>query len=95
MLTGNDILKTLTEIKQCLPTNISLAELDSFALSQMNLILRIATLICLLNLKSLLDGNISLEIYLENIFKRKIDLITVSALKDQIKDQILNQVKYI
>ena len=37
----------------------------------------------------------SLEIYLENIFGRKIDLVTKNALKEQIKDSILSQVKYI
>lgn len=37
----------------------------------------------------------SLEIYLENIFGRKIDLVTKNALKNQIKNQILNQVKYV
>lgn len=37
----------------------------------------------------------SLEIYLEQIFERKIDLVTKSALKDQIKDQILKQVNYV
>ena len=37
----------------------------------------------------------SLEIFLENIFGRKIDLVTMSALKSQIKDQILKQVKYV
>jgi len=37
----------------------------------------------------------SLELYLENVFKRKIDLVTKNALKDQIRDDILNQVKYV
>lgn len=37
----------------------------------------------------------SLEIYLENIFGRKIDLVTKNALKEQLKDKILNQVKYV
>jgi len=37
----------------------------------------------------------SLEIYLENIFKRKIDLVTRNALKEQIKDRILKQVQYV
>ena len=37
----------------------------------------------------------TLEIFLENIFGRKIDLVTKNALKDQIKDNILKQVKYI
>ncbi len=38
---------------------------------------------------------LSLEIYLEKIFKRKVDLVTRKALKSQLRDQILNQVKYI
>lgn len=37
----------------------------------------------------------SLEIYLENVFGRKIDLVTTNALKDQIKDSILKQVQYV
>ena len=36
----------------------------------------------------------SLELYLEKTFGRKIDLVTKKALKDQIKDSILNQVNY-
>ena len=37
----------------------------------------------------------SLEIYLEKIFNRKIDLVTKNALKDQIKESILKQVNYV
>lgn len=37
----------------------------------------------------------TLEIYLEKIFGRKIDLVTKSALKEQIKDRILEQVNYV
>jgi predicted nucleotidyltransferase len=37
----------------------------------------------------------SLEIFLEKTFGRKIDLVTKNALKEQIKDRILKQVKYI
>jgi len=36
----------------------------------------------------------TLEMFLENIFDRKIDLVTKNALKEQIRDRILNQVKY-
>ena len=38
---------------------------------------------------------LTLEIYLESIFNRKVDLVTKKALKSQLKDQILNQTKYI
>lgn len=37
----------------------------------------------------------SLEIYLESVFGRKIDLVTKNALKKQLKDRILSQVQYI
>jgi predicted nucleotidyltransferase len=37
----------------------------------------------------------TLENYLENTFNRKIDLVTLSALKEQMKPFILNQVQYI
>lgn len=37
----------------------------------------------------------SLEIFLEEVFGRKIDLVTKNALKEQVKDRILNQVQYV
>ena len=36
-----------------------------------------------------------LEKHLENIFNRKIDLVTANALKEQIKPYILGQIQYI
>lgn len=37
----------------------------------------------------------SLEIYLEKVFGRKIDLVTKNALRERTKKNILNQVNYI
>lgn len=37
----------------------------------------------------------SLELYLEKIFARKIDLVTKNALKKQIRDTILKNVQYV
>jgi predicted nucleotidyltransferase len=37
----------------------------------------------------------SLEIYLEKVFGRKVDLVTANALKKQIKNNILNKVNYV
>jgi predicted nucleotidyltransferase len=37
----------------------------------------------------------TLEIFLENTFNRKIDLVTKSALKEQIKYDILSNVKFV
>ena len=36
----------------------------------------------------------SLELYLEKIFNRKIDLVTKNRLKDQMKENILKQINY-
>ena len=37
----------------------------------------------------------TLELYLENIFQKKIDLVTKNALKEQVKAQILKQVNFV
>jgi uncharacterized protein len=37
----------------------------------------------------------SLEIFLEEVFGRKIDLVTKDAIKEQVKDRILKQVQYV
>ena len=37
----------------------------------------------------------TLEQYLEKTFNRKIDLVTVNALKEQIKPLVLSQIQYI
>jgi predicted nucleotidyltransferase len=36
----------------------------------------------------------TLEMYLEKTFGRKVDLVTKNALKEQLKEGILNQVNY-
>lgn len=36
----------------------------------------------------------ALEEYLESVFNRKVDLVTKSALREQLKEQILQTVKY-
>ncbi|MBN2893524.1 MAG: nucleotidyltransferase family protein [Bacteroidales bacterium] len=38
---------------------------------------------------------LSLEIYLEKIFNKKIDLVTKNAIKKQISNNILEEVKFI
>ena len=36
----------------------------------------------------------TLEIYLEKIFKRKIDLVTKNAIKDQIRENVFKKINY-
>jgi predicted nucleotidyltransferase len=40
------------------------------------------------------DNYIDLKFYLEDIFSRNVDLVTVKALKPQLKDDILQEVIY-
>ncbi len=40
------------------------------------------------------DNYMDLKYYLEDIFSRKVDLVTVNALKPQLKDDILQDVIY-
>ena len=37
----------------------------------------------------------SLELYLESIFQKKVDLVSKNALKEQVKSQILKQVNFV
>ena len=37
----------------------------------------------------------TLELFLEKVFNKKIDLVTKNALKKQLKDQILKQVNFV
>jgi len=37
----------------------------------------------------------TLELFLGNIFNKKIDLVTKNALKEQLKDQILKQIHFV
>lgn len=40
------------------------------------------------------DNYMDLKYYLEDIYSRKVDLVTVKALKPQLKDNILQEVIY-
>jgi len=40
------------------------------------------------------DNYMDLKFYLEDIFSRNVDLVTVNALKPQLKDDILQEVIY-
>ncbi|MDO9287780.1 MAG: nucleotidyltransferase family protein [Thermodesulfovibrionales bacterium] len=40
------------------------------------------------------DNFMDLKFFLEDLFKRKVDLVTVEALRPQLKDNILGEVVY-
>ena len=96
MITENEILSKLKELKPELYINYSVKEIGVFGSFVDNTFNEESDIDILVELEKPIGWKFfSLEIYLEKIFNRKIDLVTKNALKDQIKERILNQVKYV
>ena len=96
MITKNDILSKLRELKPTLNKDYAVKEkglFGSFSDDSYNEDSDIDLLVVLE--KPIGWKFFSLELYLEQIFGRKIDLVTKNALKDQIKEDILKQVNYV
>ena len=96
MFSVYEILSKLKELKPELYTNYSVKEIGVFGSFVDNTFNEESDIDILVELEKPIGWKFfSLEIYLEKIFNRKIDLVTKNALKDQIKERILNQVKYV
>ena len=96
MVTKNDILTKLKELKPILYRNYSVREIGLFGSFSEGDFSDESDIDILVELEKPIGWKFfSLELYLEQIFKRKIDLVTKNALKDQIKDNILNKVNYV
>ena len=96
MTTKQDILNKLSELKPILAKDYSVKEIGIFGSFSDDSFTDDSDIDLLVEFEKPVGWKFfSLEIYLENIFGRKIDLVTKNALKEQIKDNILNQVKYI
>jgi uncharacterized protein len=96
MKTGNPIFEKLRELKPMLEKEYSVKEIGLFGSFSDNTYTDNSDIDILIELERPIGWRIfTLEIFLEKTFGRKIDLVTKDALKEQIKDQILNQVKYI
>lgn len=96
MITKDDILTTLKELKPTLYQNYSVIEIGLFGSFSEGDFTEESDIDILVELEKPIGWKFfSLELYLEQIFKRKIDLVTKNALKNQIKDNILNQVNYV
>ena len=95
MLRKSDILAKLKELKPLLYRDYSVKKIGifgSFALDQAS---DDSDIDILIELDKPIGWKFfTLEIYLEKTFERKIDLVTKNALKDQIRESILNQVNY-
>lgn len=95
MISGNEILKKLKELKPSLYKDYSVKEIGLFGSFSDETFSDNSDIDLLVELKKPIGWNFfTLEIYLEKVFNRKIDLVTKNALKEQIKQKILSQVKY-
>jgi predicted nucleotidyltransferase len=95
MITKNDILLKLKELKPTLYKEYAVKEIGIFGSFSEESHNEESDIDILVELERPIGWKyFSLELYLEKIFNRKIDLVTKNALKTQIKDQILKQVSY-
>ncbi|MEX2411804.1 MAG: nucleotidyltransferase family protein [Candidatus Paceibacterota bacterium] len=96
MLTKNEIVNKLSDLKPILHREYSVRKIGLFGSFSDDSYTEDSDIDILVEFERPIGWKyFSLEIYLENIFGRKIDLVTKNALKEQLKDKILNQVKYI
>ncbi len=96
MITKNEILNTLSSLKPILYRDFSVKQIGLFGSFSDNSSTEESDIDLLVEFEKPVGWKyFSLEIYLENISGRKIDLVTKNALKEQIRDNILSQVKYV
>jgi uncharacterized protein len=95
MLTGNDILVKLRELKPILNKEYAVKEIGLFGSFSDNTSSEQSDIDLIVELERPIGWKFfTLEMFLENTFGRKIDLVTKNALKSQIKERILDQVNY-
>jgi len=96
MITGNDIILKLKELKPTLKKEFAVSEIGLFGSFSDGTFSEKSDIDLLVELDRPIGWKfLSLELYLEKIFNRKVDLVTKSALKEPIKNTILNQVNYV
>lgn len=96
MITRNDILSKLKELKPFLNKEFSVKEIGLFGSFSDDTFTEDSDIDIIVELEKPIGWKFfSLELYLESFFNRKIDLITKNAIKEQIKESILKQVNYV
>ncbi|KAF5081744.1 Nucleotidyltransferase domain protein [anaerobic digester metagenome] len=96
MMNRNDILNKLKELKPFLKREYSVKEIGLFGSFASDSARDDSDIDLLVELEKPIGWKFfSLEIYLEQIFGRKIDLVTKNALRDRLKEDILNKVNYV
>ena len=96
MVTKQDILSKLREIKPKLRQEYAVKKIGLFGSFSDDSANDNSDIDLLVELEKPIGWKFfSLELYLEKIFGRKIDLVTENALKNQIKGNILKRVNYV
>ena len=96
MLTKSDILSKLTELKPILYKEYAVEKIGLFGSCSDNSNTEDSDIDILIELERPIGWKFfTLELFLEHVFNKKIDLVTKNSLKEQIKDQILKQVNFI
>ena len=96
MISKKDIISKLEELKPTLYNEYSVKEIGLFGSFSDNTFTENSDIDILVELERPIGWKFfSLELYLEKIFDRKIDLVTKNALKEQIREIILKQVNYV
>ena len=96
MLTKNEILRKLEELKPELYSDYSVVKIGLFGSYSDESFTEESDIDIIVELENPLGWKFfSLQIYLEQIFDRKVDLVRPESLKDQMKGNILSQVNYV
>jgi uncharacterized protein len=96
MLTRKEILYKLKELKPILYKDFAVKEIGLFGSFSDDSNTEHSDIDLLVELEKPIGWKFfSLELYLEKIFNRKIDLVTKNAIKEQIRDSILKKIKYV
>lgn len=96
MITKNEILSNLTELKPILYKDFSVKEVGLFGSYSDGSSTEESDIDLLIEFEKPIGWKFfTLELFLQNVFNKKIDLVTKSALKEQIKDDILKQVNFV
>ncbi len=96
MISRDDILTKLKELKPILRRDYSVKEIGLFGSYTSDTANDDSDIDLIIELYKPIGWKFfSLEIYLEQIFGCKIDLVTKSALRERMKDDILSKVNYV
>ncbi len=95
MVKKAEILSKLAELKPILIKDFSVKEIGLFGSYADNSNSEESDIDILVEFEKPIGWKFfTLELFLENIFNKKVDLFTKNALKAQIKDKILEQVNF-